>query len=156
MTDHRQATAGEGDDEGEYSSIVDAFSRKSSVGVYQFLFDFWPAWMVDGQRKSISPLCRIILGDDDDGSIVLDKNVLLTGILHLIEDLTRAVAVNTKRAAELPGFSMSVPGGESHVRGIIDRIESILKDVRAMVDNDHIFVGFDDEEDESSAETPSS
>ena len=123
-----------------------AFRRKSSIGVYHFFFDFWPAWMVDGEAKDIAPFCRIIIGDDDDGSVLIDKNVLLTGLLHLISDLTNTVEFNIERALKLPGLTMSVPGGKPHVLELIDDIEDSFKDIREMIESNRVIAGVDDDD----------
>src|SRR3979411_2805493 len=103
----------EGDEDESFDRILEAFSRKSSFGASQFLFEFWPAWMFMPKGKQIAALCRILIGDEDDGSVLLDKIVFITGLLHLAQNLTSAVAFNIRRASELPGFVMDVPGGES-------------------------------------------
>jgi hypothetical protein len=123
-----------------------SFGRKSSFGVYQFLFEFWQAWMIIPEQKRLAPLCRIILGDEDDGSVLLDKTVIVTGLLHLADDITRAVAFNIHRASELPGFALDVPGGESHVIELIDGLEESLKEIRAIIESNKIFAPVNDED----------
>jgi hypothetical protein len=144
----QQAPAEVPHDDNENDLILEAFRRKSSYGVAQFLFEFWPAWMFSPKRKAIAPLCRVIIGDDDDGSILIDKSVLITGLLHLAEALTRAVAFNFQRASELPGISVDVPGGESHVLGIIGSVEEQLKIIRKTVENKNFILPDDDEQHE--------
>jgi hypothetical protein len=146
MTD-QQASADERDDHDD-DDVVEAFVRKSTVGVYQFLFEFWPAWMVNGKRKKIAPLCRIVVGDDDDGSVLLDKNVMITGLLHLVADLTRAVSVNIGNAEGMPEYTMEVPGGMPHVLELLGHIEDVLKDIRHKTESRPIFVGFEGEGDD--------
>ena len=124
------------------------FGRIATIGVAQFLFEDFPAWIVFGEQKEIAPVLRIILGDDDDGSVLLDKTVLITGLLHLISDLTHSVSTNIHLALELPGFSMRVPGGASHVLELVTDIEDEVKKIREGVETNEIFVGIDDERDE--------
>lgn len=140
------AEPAEGDQDENDNPILKAFGRKSSFGVYHFLFEFWQAWMINSEKKKIAPLCRIIIGDDDDGGVLLDKNVIVTGLLHLAGDLTSAVAFNIHGASELPGFVLDVPGGKSHVIELIDDIEETLKEIRELIEKNRIFAAADDDE----------
>jgi hypothetical protein len=145
MTD-RQASSEvvEGGQDSRDNRIAEVFSRKSSFGILEFLFEFWPAWMFN-KKKRFLPICRIIIGDEDDGSIVIDKNVVITGLLHLASDLTSAVEYNIRSASELSGFVMDVPGGEAHVLELIDDLEGQLKEIREMVENKNLFAAVDDD-----------
>jgi hypothetical protein len=134
------------DQEENEDQILEAFHRKSSFGASQFLFEYWPAWMFSSKRKAIAPLCRIIIGDENDGSVLLDRPVLITGLLHLAQSLASSVAFNIQRASELPGVAMDVPGGVSHVLEIIDDLEGQLRDIRKMVEKKDLFLPDDDEE----------
>jgi hypothetical protein len=136
-----------GDQDDSDNQILEAFRRKSYFGVYHFLFDAWQAWMINTERRSIAPLCRIVIGDEDDGSVLIDKNVLITGLLHLADDLTSTVAFNIRRASELPGMVLDVPGGEPHVIELIDDIEGSLKEIRELIEKKKIFAAVDDGED---------
>jgi hypothetical protein len=140
-----QSTEGDNDD---HDVALEAFSRKASAGVYNFLYDYWPTWMIDVEGKRIAPLCRILIGDDDDGQILLDKNVLLTGILHLASKLTATATANIWRASKMDGYLLHVPGGEPHVREIIDELESSLKQIRKIIDNNKMFAVIEDDEDQ--------
>ena len=106
----------DGETEEDVSPIISAFRRKATAGIFQFLFEDYPSWMVFGNAKAIAPFCRIIIGDDDDGTVLLDKNVLITGMLHLIDDLTRSVISNVHLATELKGFVFPVPGGPAKLK----------------------------------------
>src|SRR6516164_9745613 len=100
MTDHQVPSEATDDAQDENDNrILEAFSRKSSFGTVQFLFEFWPAWMFN-KKKQFAPICRIIIGDEDDGSVILDKAVLITGLLHLAGDLANAVKFNIRRTSE--------------------------------------------------------
>jgi hypothetical protein len=136
----------DGDQEETDNPVLEEFRRKTSPAILYFLFDYWPAWMISTQRKAIAPICRILLGDDEDGSVLIDKHVHLTGLLHLADDLTSTVAFNLQRAMDLPGFVMDVPGGESHVLELIDAIEGQLKEIRSIVEKNKLFAVVEDDE----------
>jgi hypothetical protein len=129
----------EGDRDENEDRILETFARKSSFGVSQFLFEFWPAWMFSSKGHAIAPLCRIVLGNEDDGEVLLDKVVLVTGLLHLAEDLTSAVRFNFQRASELPGFVLDLPGGESHMLEIVGELEGHLKQIREIISENKLF-----------------
>ena len=139
------AEPAEGDQDESDNPILEAFRRKSSFGMFQFLFEHWQAWMINTESKTIAPLCRVIIGDEDDGSVLIDKNVVVTGLLHLARDLTSAAAFNFQQVSELPGFVMDVPGGESHVIELIDNLEGLLKEIRGMVEKNKIFAAVEDD-----------
>jgi hypothetical protein len=122
MSDERTET--------EFDRVDAKFRKNSSVGIVQFLFEYWPAWIVYPETETITPLCRIVLGNDDDGSVLLDKNVFLTGLLHLTEDLLDVVAINVQRCTKISGYKIDVPGGENHVLELLDELESSIKTIR--------------------------
>jgi hypothetical protein len=126
-------------DQAETSQSEQAFKAKATVGVYNFFYEDYPAWIVFGEAKEILPFSRIIIGDDDDGSILIDKNVALTGLLHLMSHLATTVRANVSLATELRGFAMPVPGGPDHVLNIIKEIESELSQIRDMIKEKKIF-----------------
>jgi hypothetical protein len=101
--------------------------------------------IIQSEGKTIAPLCRIIIGDEDDGSVLIDKNVVVTGLLHLARDRTSAAAFNFQQVSELPGFVMDVPGGESHVIELVDNLEGLLKEIRGMVEKNKIFAAVEDD-----------
>jgi hypothetical protein len=135
----------EGDQDESNHRIQEVFGRKSSFGALQFLFEFWPAWMFN-KNKHFAPICRIIIGDEDDGSVLVDKTVLVTGLLHLANDLASAVAFNIQRASELPGFLMDTPGGEPHVLELMDDLEGQIKEIRGMIEKNKLFAAIEDDE----------
>jgi hypothetical protein len=148
VSDHDEHAAPEpteeGQDETDIPSVA-AFRRKATIGVFNFLFAYFQTWIIDGKAKTIAPFGRIVLGDDDDGSILLDKTVLITGVLHLISNLTKAVSDDIEEALTLPGFVMPVPGGPSHVMELLADIDNALKGIRKTVESNQEFAGFPDE-----------
>jgi hypothetical protein len=139
MADQEIAPAINHHGETEFDRSINAFNRKATIGVVNFLYEDYPAWIVYGEEKTIAPFCRVIVGDDDDGSVLVDKTVLVTGILHLASDLTRTVSTNIQMALELPGFVMDVPGGTPHVLEIITEIEETLEKIREMAEKSKVF-----------------
>ena len=125
--------------EAEIDRSISAFNRKATVGVVNLLYEDYPAWIVYGKDKTIAPFCRIIVGDDDDGAVLMDKNVLVTGILHFISDLTRTVSTNIEIALDLPGFVLDVPGGTPHVLELLTDIEERLGRIREMAEKNDVF-----------------
>ena len=147
MSDQRapdeRTGGGDVDDDNE---ALKAFRRKSSPGVWQFFYDWWPAWMIDTERNRLAPLCRIMIGDDDDGSLLIDKHVILTGLLHLAINLTRTAESTIQRASEISGFVMDTPGGEAHVLELIDDLQGSLKEIREIIENKKMFAAVEDDE----------
>jgi hypothetical protein len=143
MVDQQAAPEQNEDEQEKISPALEAFNRKASIGVFQFLYEDYPTWIVYGEDKKIAPFCRIVIGDDDDGTILLDKSVLITGILHLIGNLTHTTYNNIKLASELPGFVMPVPGGAPHVLEAVTYIERGLREIRELVEKNEIFEPLD-------------
>jgi hypothetical protein len=101
-------------------------------------------FMKGGRR--FAPVCRIVLGDEDDGSVLMDKPVLITGLLHLADDLVNAEEFNIGRASELTDVVMDVPGGQAHVLGLITDLEGRLNRIRALVGANSLFGEVKDDE----------
>jgi len=127
------------------NQIQETFDRNSTFAKYNFLFEFWQAWMINATKRHVLPICRIIIGDEDDGSVLLDKPVMITGLLHLAYDLTKAAGFNISRVSELPGFVMDLPGGESHVVELIEALENELKEIRRIVEGNKLFAAVEDD-----------
>jgi hypothetical protein len=73
---------------------------------------------------------------------------MLTGILHLVSNLVGSAGFTIETISEMTGFMAHVPGGEPHVRELVERIEDKLKTIRNIIDNNKMFAVIEDDKNE--------
>jgi hypothetical protein len=95
--------------EREWHTAVDKFEDEIGIGDTFFLFQSWSSWAVHPSDKRIAPFVRIALGDVR-GNVVFNRSMVLTAVADLIEELSDTLLVELKKARDMPGFTLDVPG----------------------------------------------
>jgi hypothetical protein len=140
------------DDKESRSPALRAFERRSFIGDTYFLFQSWPAWFVSPVEKLIAPVSRIYIGDTE-GNIIFQRDVVMTGLLDLIDELSGTIETDIAIASEMPkGFYLSIPGTTQDFVKRLKAIEERLATIVKKIEETKIVKGSESSETEKSGE----
>lgn len=125
------------EDDEEIDEIVEKFGEASSIADINVLLRVWPAWIVNHSRKTIAPVLRVYLGDDE-GNVVYNRPVVLSAVADLARGLLRVVAGEIVNASAMSGYQLSLPGEAKDFLETLREVQVLASDALKTLENSNL------------------
>jgi hypothetical protein len=108
-----------------------AFSSASTISDVELLFASWPSFVGPlFEQKSIAPICRIYVGDQQ-GKVIFERNLVVSTAARLTEELLLSIAQSVDLGKEYP-FPLDIPVRKKEFVQCLERISKLSAHVASL------------------------